>query len=414
PQQAPCCLAQGLPVGPRVWKGSPTRPDPQPILYEVKVDYDFYNYVTAHQDYLDATAAANAQNADILLPYRTSAPAGPLAPNGKPGPPASLSSSVTSYVAQSCIDDYYGKITPTSNLTPCPLGSIHLKAAWIPLQDEDPAQYHTAEAAYFKTENGKTCMSYGTFGLVGLHIIQRIHQGSPADANANPLGGTYVFATWEHVDNDTAGFTYANFFPGQPFVGPPARGFYPQPSAALPVRRKFPILAGTQQVNDTVHAAIAAIDPDSVWLNYQLVGVQFQPVDVNAPPPPGTPFPVGPNDPTGIGQPLYLANLVIETNEGLQHFQGLPPLAAPISQFQNIIAKNGTLQFNRNTPNLAFFGAGYNMGGCMGCHGVAEVKGYSFSFVLLGGQRGAGADTQHTFEIPPPPPVSGSAASGRP
>jgi hypothetical protein len=402
PQQAPCCLAQGLPVGPRVWKGSPTKPNPQPVLYEVKIDYDFYNYVTANQYYLDATAAAHAQLAEILLPYRTSAQGPPLAPGGGQAPPATQSNSVTSYSAQACIDNYYGKITPTGNLTPCPVGSIHLKAVWIQLQDEDPAKYHTAEAAFFKTENGKTCISYGTFGLIGLHIIQRIHQGSAADTNAGPLGGTYIFATWEHVDNDTAGFTYANFFPGQPFVGPPARGFYPQPSAALPVQRKFPILDGTQQVNADVHAAIAAIDPDSVWLNYQLVGVQFQAVDVDAPPAANPAFPVGPNDPTGIGQPLYLANLVIETNDGLQQFQGLPPLAAPIPQFQKLITKNGTLEFNRKTPNLAFFGTGYNMGGCMGCHGVAEVKGYSFSFVLFGGQRGAGADTQESFEIPPP------------
>ncbi len=336
-------------------------------------------------------------------PYRTGAQGQPLAPNKKPGPPPSLSNSVTGYSAETCVDDVYRKITPGGDLTPCPTGSIHVKSAWIPLQDEDPADYHTAQAAFFKTENGKTCVAHATFGLVGLHIIQRIHQGSSADANADPLGGTFVFATWEHAGNDEAGFTYANFFPGQPFEGPPERGFYPLPSAALPVARKFPILESTQAVNAAVHAAIAAVAPDSVWLNYQLVGVQFQAVDVNAPPPAQPAFPVGPNDPTGIGQPFYLANLVIETNDGLQQFQGLPPLAAPISQFQNVITKNGTLQFNRQTPNVAYFGQGYNMGGCMGCHGVSEVKGYSFSFVLLGGQQGAGVDTQQSFEVPPPP-----------
>ncbi|HVF59045.1 MAG TPA: hypothetical protein VNJ70_04445 [Thermoanaerobaculia bacterium] len=402
PQQKDCCLVPTLAVGPRVWKGSPTRPDPQPVLYEVKVNYDFYNYVTANQLYLDATAATQAQQGKILLPYRTSAGKVPLSPSGTAGPPSPQSK--LGYVAQSCVD-HYGKITPTSNLTPCSIGSLHLKAAWIELQDEDPAKYHTAEAAYFKTENRTTCMTYGTFGLIGLHIIQRIHQGPPANVPANPLGGTYIFATWEHADNDTAGFTYANYFPGRPLEPPPIPGWYPLPSSALPVQRKFPILASTRQVNDKVHAAIAAVDPSSVWLNYKLVGVQFQPVNVNAPPPAQPRFPVGPNDPTGIGQPLYLANLVIETNEGLQHFQGLPGGTVPISNFP-FITKNAGPAFNRSTPNLAFFGKGYNMGGCMGCHGVAEVKGYSFSFVLLGGQQLAGTDTQQRADIPPlKPPV---------
>jgi hypothetical protein len=418
PQAAPCCTVHRKAVGPRVWKGSPTKHPRQPVLYEVKVNYDFYNYVTAdsRQYYLDATAATAAQAGKIVLPYRTSAQQPPLQANGKPAPPAAQSNSVTSYDAQACVDAYYSQLTPSSNLTPCPIGSVHLKAAWIKLEDEDPAKYHTADAAFFKTQkDGTTCMSHGKFGLVGLHIIQRIHQGSTSDAQSFPLGGTYVFATWEHVDNDRAGFTYANdYVPGNNGLEPPPdQGFYPHPSAALPVRRKFPILDGTRRVNEAVHAAIRSVDPRSVWLKYHLVGVQFQAVNVNAEPAEEPPFPVGPNDPTGIGQPLYLANLVIETNDGLQHFQGQPPQLAPIQNFQSLIPANGTTGFRRQDPNLAFFGAGYTMGGCMGCHGVAEVKGYSFSFVLLGGQRGAGADTQHSFEIPPPPVRSPGGGSRR-
>src|SRR5258708_1370008 len=51
--QADCCLVQHLPVGPRVWKGSPVKPNPQPVIYEVKVNYDFFNYVIQNQYYLD-------------------------------------------------------------------------------------------------------------------------------------------------------------------------------------------------------------------------------------------------------------------------------------------------------------------------------------------------------------------------
>jgi hypothetical protein len=388
-----CNCVVGLPVAPRLWKGSPAKQNPQPVLYEVKVNYDFYDYVRKNQYYLDskaleATGAPNYTTATkIRLPYRTSA---------------------SQYDPQACITTY-SQAGPNTNVTPCAIGSVHIKTAWIPLQNEDPSRYHTAEAAYFKTENGKACMSYATFGLVGMHIIQRIHQGT-ASTPQQPQGGTFIFATWEHVDNDTAGFTYANYFPGQPFVGPPQRAtFYPQPSAALPVVRKYPILPGTQQVNNQVHAAIRSINPSSVWLNYRLVGTQFQAIDINSLP---TNPPANPNDPTGIGQPLYLANLVIETNEGLQHFQGLPPLVAAASPFNTASnpPSNRTLAFNRGASNMVYSPtgqqpaiAGYNMGGCMGCHGVAQTKGYSFSFVLLDGQRGADVDTQLNFVAPPIP-----------
>ncbi|MFL6202553.1 MAG: hypothetical protein ACJ76J_25570 [Thermoanaerobaculia bacterium] len=398
-----CSCVVGLPVAPRLWKGSPMKPSPQPVVYEVKVNYDFYNYVQQNKYYLDTNAQAAANDpkgTQIRLPYRTSASKGP---GGKV---------MTPYDPQSCLatDKQVG---PNTNVTPCLIGSVHIKTAWIPLQNEDPSKYHTADAAYFKTENGKTCMSYATFGLVGIHIIQRIHQGT--GSASGPQGGTFIFATWEHVDNDTAGFTYANYFAGQPFVGPPQRAtFYPQPSAALPVVRKYPILPGTQQVNDQVHAAIRAVNPNSVWLNYQLVGTQFQAIDIDSLP--TDPPPANPNDPTGIGQPLYLANLVIETNEGLQHFQGLPPAVAAVIPFSTAsrAPENRTLAFDRSASNMVFSPtgkpseiAGFNMGGCMGCHGVAQTKGYSFSFVLFDGQRGADVDTQMNFEPPPIAPNSG-------
>ncbi|HEX3067502.1 MAG TPA: hypothetical protein VHX14_02930 [Thermoanaerobaculia bacterium] len=391
--QAGCCLVQHLPVGPRVWKGLPTKPNPQPVIYEVKVNYDFFNYVIQNQYYLDTVtkgvngAPGAAANSAIQLPYRTSAAMGPQGtgnPNRKAG-----------YNAAS-VAAYDSTITPTSNLLPTQAGAIHLKAAWMLLQNEDPSKYHVAEAAYFKTENNQTCMAYGTFGLIGLHIIQRIHQGT--GATGNPPGGTFIFATWEHVDNDASGFTYSDFFSGQPFEGPPKRGFYPSPAYALPVKRQFPILPGTVAVNNAVHAAIRNINPNSVWLNYQLIGTQFQAITV-----PPMPIQGNPNDPTNIGQPLFLANSVIETNVGLQNFQGLPPATKAISHFQGNVPGNGALRFNRTTNNMSFNGSGYNMGGCMGCHGVAQSRGFSFSFVLLGGQAGADVDTEKNFTVPPQP-----------
>jgi hypothetical protein len=399
------------------------QPKPQPVYYEVKTNYDYYNYVVANQDWQDAVAQSNAQQGSLTLPFRTSAAAGPM---------NSGATMVLNYDAQGCIDNVYSKATSSSSLTPCQAGSIQIKTAWIPLiNGEDPTKFHTAAAAIFKTEPNprnpaqtQTCIAYDSsvlYGLVGMHIIQRIHQGS-GTGNANPQGGTYIFATWEHVDNDQAGFTYANFLPPQTAQSvnnvPPA-SFYPMPANALPVTRRFPILTGTANVNTAVHNAIRQINPNSVWLNYQLIGTQFQAIDLPTEQPAVPPFPttLPPADPTNIGQDVYLANSVVETNDGLQLFRGLPPnvpYSGISTKYQTnppILSGNSSLTaYNRDTANLVFPNAqgiqGNIMGGCMGCHGVAQVKGFSFSFILLEGQGGADVDTEEDFNVAPLPPPS--------
>jgi len=125
------------------------------------------------------------------------------------------------------------------------------------------------------------------------------------------------------------------------------------------------------------------------------VGTQFQAVNL---PRENRTFPLPPNDPTHIGQPAFLANLAIETNLGLQYFRGQPPKVAVIPHFQgNGVKSNPLNAFARNNANTSFGQSPYNMGGCMGCHGVAQTKGYAFSFVLLDGYLGAVTDTQDHF-----------------
>ena len=401
-----------------MWKGSPVKNPSQPVLYEVKVNYDYYNYILHNQFYLDPTSDAAAAAGNVRLPYRTSSKEGPsgsgspvadtaVDPTQSCEPQSSTSTDphcVTQYKPTFCTAQYAG-ITPTGDVDPCLIGSIQIKAGWIPVVDEDVSRYHTAEAAFFRPDGkGGTCMDAANFALVGIHVIQRVHAGAPGTAKADSTGGTFVFATWEHVDNDQAGFTYANYFQGNGLEPPPHQGFYPQPASALAVTRKYPILSGTQQVNNAVHQALGCKGSagDSVWCNYQLVGVQFQAVDVNKVP--TDPPPANPNDPTGIGQPLYLANLVIETNDGLQQFQGLPPFPSVIAHYEPQVMAKNVNAFVRDARNLVSGGNPVNMGGCMGCHGVAQLRGFSFSFVLEDGQAGAGVDTEKNFVVPPLPP----------
>lgn len=404
------------PVGPRVWKGEPSAKNP--VVYEVKVNYDFYKYLRKHGLYNDTTAAGLAVEGNIQLPYRTSA--------GYPKKPG--------YLSQNVLNDYK-KVTSMTDSLPPSIGSVHIKAGWIYLSDAEAAlgKYHTTRAQYFVTNGGIIETDTATFGLIGLHIIQRIHTGmiptTAADSTGkNKIGGTFIFATWEHTGNDTANFTYSNYYDSgnDPKTGfKPNTGWYPHVSGsplvptAYPVIRKYqpisqaaPKPLGTHQVNKAVHDSISAHNPNSVWLNYRLIGTQFMAVDVDSMGKSSAKYPKNEYDPTGIGQPFYMANLVIETNEGLQHFQGLPPQVFPIGHYKtqtysSNLKDNNTVNFQHSFNNLAFDINGskpgtYTMGGCMGCHGVAQLRGFSFSFVLLGGSDGAKTDTEMEFDIPAP------------
>jgi hypothetical protein len=146
-------------------------------------------------------------------------------------------------------------------------------------------------------------------------------------------------------------------------------------------------------VNTVAHAAIKAYgqqnnNANPVWLYYKLVNVQYQPHDKPA----GTIYsgaPGGPDPST-----YYQANEVVETNYNLQVFSGRfqVPLPSP-NQNANInflitdYNPNGSLFRNVfYNSSAANSGKAANMGGCMGCHGNAQVaKGSDFSFILAGG-----------------------------
>jgi hypothetical protein len=417
-------------VTPRVWRGPPSAKNP--IVYEVKLNYDYFNYVVANGLNVDNTDTKNgpiaqkAMGAAIRLPVRTSSKMlpqlNPPPPNPFPRNPAVFNYRAADTFSQFRRINYLYHLGYP--LPPLPnQGSIQVKAAWLKLggPDAKPSDFptwHTAIAVnYITGPDGKPMPSEPTlFGLVGMHIIQRIHTTTPDKINpsqpqgpyANTTGATFVFATWEHAsifNSPTAGqkspqptYFYSNFFAGENVEHGLKKGFYPPlEQAAYPVVRQFPVLDNTKKITALVHGLIRQKNPKSVWLNYHLVGTQFQAVNVG-PNPEAIVMP--PNDPTRIGQPAFLANLAIETNLGLQYFKGQPPFLSVIGNYQGPVSNNNSGAFARNNPNTAFNNKGYNMGGCMGCHGVAQTKGFGFSFVLLDGYLGAVTDTQEHFDQP--------------
>ncbi len=400
------------PVGPRVWKGDPgTDSLARPVFFEVKVNYDYWKYIVQN-GFNDDSVAYDAARDSLRsnhpkLPFRTSASTGPgRSPNAK-------------------FDYDANQVAATYDTLPNPdslpeVGSVQIKAAWLLLDSTDVAsQYHTTIGVYYETIAGAppdsvaqdplkyTCFMPGQFGLIGLHIIQRVH--SAVFSRENPElfahGGTFIFATWEHIGlgayNDSSAYYYANFLAKNTLLNTTdsvpfdiERTAFPNVttghSAINVVRMKDFPLPTTDSVNAAVHNTL---DDSSVWQNYRLIGTQFVAVNDSS-------------TSAMYNQPYYLANLVIETNQGLQNFRGLPPGVSTTPYYTQKVTIDSTTtspaMFQPTYPNVIFNreqNLPVNMGGCMGCHGIAQLNGYNFSFVFLAGQRGAGLDTQRHFDV---------------
>jgi len=391
------------------------------LLFEVKLDFDYYSYVRDETFYKDSVANASATANGVPGVPTINFPCRGFRGNSEHEcagyfvEPLNLPSA--NYQVEQCVVE-------NSELGdhPCVSGTIQTKSGWKRLTkaEFDSKAYHTTEAIFYVERDdvpGGICLEPAIFGLIGFHIIQKTEGQA-----------YYLYATWEHSGNDDAGFVYSNFFRGGVVDGKMVEaGFYPPLNETLiPVKREAGrILAGTQTTNKNFHEAFGcggASPP--VWCNYNLIGTQFIPLDAR----PGCdtdPTQADCNTPSkDFGQPFYLANLVVETNWGLQNFQGTPPGVAnvnipaaftPTQGFQfgrngsraNYVA-NPTITFNRTLFTVGYhrmasqpdpagqqlaYGAVFSMGGCMGCHGVSQSAGYDFSFVLKKGQSGSKPET---------------------
>ena len=288
----------------------------------------------------------------------------------------------------------FSVILPSGSNSSGATGTILIKTGWKQLTSADhPSDFYTVTALYYLDEDGEPCYTYQQFGLIAIHIIRK--------TETFPY---FFYSTFEHSDNTPGKFLYANTNRGSkggegtgyastlanPFGitydDPPA----PQPnttsaaSPAYPALRLIQPSAAVQQANSEA----AAVNRGTVWANYRLVGYQYMPVAHCT----GNNVPVGCADPWGSGyygqgspapggtgrypryyadQDFYLANPVVETNQRFQFFEG--------KSNQTDVANLNLYKNNDPTQPLA---GTVNMGGCMGCHGVAQQRGTDFSFTL--------------------------------
>lgn len=303
-----------------------------------------------------------------------------------------------------------------------PNNTIELKSAWRQLTDAemDNGRFYTTMVRYYKTQvdgqmyNGqeanqdgkdRPCYVDKVLGLVALHIIQK-----------TPSAPYFIYATFGHTDNildelgspveDENGNLVRNLTadPEEPnIVATPATAANPTGEVLSPATAdsdpKFRlyysnteafthepqgIISINKRENDipqeVINANVAAheaiqnylgADNDTPSLYYKLVNVQWKPATKTTA---GQPYTEVDGVPVST---YYLSNIVVETDYNLQLFSGRQPgsPAGLISDFND----DGSLTINVRANGLT-----YNMGGCMGCHGVGQGNGSDFSFILAG------------------------------
>jgi len=309
------------------------------------------------------------------------------------------------------------------------LNTIEVKAAFRPLGPQDTAsRFYTTKVRYYEPSGTGYCYVEDTWALIGLHIIQKT-ANSP----------TFVYATFEQADNitTTAGQpvedangqvivpnsgattnpplsfkdsnqafaptpvlpTVSTVPPGAPYcpttagTQPNLQLYYmelgspsvvPKGGPVCQVSRNNPIPAAIVEANATVHNAMQAYAKttgvSSPFVYYKLVNVQAAPINKTTP---GQPY-------TGTDRATYYqSNSVVETDYTLQNFSTAifyNPATGASGSPTDYSTRN---QPNPEPvfPNTYAQKTAYSMGGCMGCHGNAQVvAGTDFSFILAGGR----------------------------
>ncbi|HEV2964859.1 MAG TPA: hypothetical protein VG649_23735 [Candidatus Angelobacter sp.] len=260
-------------------------------LYEIRLNQDEFNYIDQNQLYSAPIQKMFANGPGIDLPDGTAK------------------------FAQ------YGKT-----------GSMEFKASWVELRDPSQWQYFKTSKAYIINQDRRVPPRLVTVGLVGLHVI---HKTAKAPQ--------FIWATFEHVNNapSTADiqkntllpwYTYynrncdrqtdyyqcaANAQPRSQSPEHPQLPHHPADphGAAIQVVRENPIndtmgdnIAG---LNRWVWELIRQSNPQSVFLNYQLVDVSWSSAPASVPP--GSRIPLTSGNPMPNPGTQKVVNTTMET-----------------------------------------------------------------------------------------------------
>jgi hypothetical protein len=325
-----------------------------------------------------------------------------------------------------------------------PNNSIEIKAGWRVLNPSEMSsgRFHMQTVRYYELGGSGFCYQQATFGLVALHIIQKTPLApyfiyasfeqadnilTPAGNPVEDVNGSVIpplppcrsdqqapCPTTPSVTlDDTPTVHSPTFVPPQVSLVPPNAQYCTSNTKVTPPNRLFyintaglpalptmgyicvnkrdndipPVIVDT---NQRAHALIQSYSAqhgikNSVWQYYKLINVQYQPIDKEHAGLFGTQ--PGENNPLDGHNPnsYYLANIVVETNRSLQLFSGGLVADATTGSNSDYDSQFGGTGTNIH-HNTFYQGSGYNMGGCMGCHGSqGQSQGGDFSVIMANG-----------------------------
>ena len=345
------------------------------VIYQAKVNQAEYDYIkdvfgATQYDTAGALARAADSNAISIMTHNKPSPNGIDLPAG-----------------DNSVEGIAGE------------GAIEIKTAFLLVTEENDsalAGFFRTQAIYYTADYDTGSNKYsnwqyhnGTFALLAIHVIHK--------TKSYPH---FIFTSFEHMSLKNMPFQYIlltpspptypssnfnPFHPLYPFTADPAtqygdRHLIERQTGTSPTSNGelYPIPLYRDVVTEKVHAQLWKLNPKSVWLNYRLIGVQANITERWAPfPIPNLPHfpPVSPLPAAGPNH--FMANHVVESDAFLGNFFG--------PGFGTNPFPTGPLgpDSTRNGDNILFEGKTYNMGGCKGCHGVAQTAfGTDHSFLL--------------------------------
>jgi hypothetical protein len=329
-----------------------------------------------------------------------------------------------------------------------PENSIEVKAGWRVLNPSEmkSGRFHTATVRYYEKLKDSTipaaaCYQQATFGLVSLHIIQKTplapyfiyatfeQADNILDANGQPVEDvdgsvlrpqpcrsdqTQPCPTTPSVTLDDTAIVSPTYVPPRVDLVPtnaayctpdvtttPANQLFYQNAENKPALPRAGYICVNKRDNDIppvvvdtnkkAHTLIQSYSAEHgvqnpVWQYYKLINVQYQPINKDHATlygtQPGESNLLDAHNPTTY----YLANIVVETNRPLQLFSGGLVSAASTgsnSDYASQFPEGGTGVHS----NMFYQGSGFNMGGCMGCHGSqGQIQGGDFSVIMAVGR----------------------------
>jgi hypothetical protein len=382
----------------------------QKILFEAKVNEEYYKYVTGNKYFQSEDAS--------VMKIKTNSIGYAETGDAQKYPPPYMN-------------------LPASDSKSQNVGTIEIKASFRRLNSktEDITKFFTAPVRYYANGGGRGIKGFydsdaqnEVWGLVSLHIIHK-----------TPNAPAFVYATFSQYNNildssgnsveDEVGNTleqYKNMEPFSPALSitndsnssptnPQSvyvksgsvntnspqlyfhnamgkEAIYTDASKktlyTLPVninRRLFMIPDIIVNANKNAHQAIKSVNPNAVWLNYKLINVQAEPLDYKR-----DYARIFQGGEQSLAATFFLANEVVETNPSLQNFSG--GLNSATGNINNKVYPDGITPPAVYDYNVFVRQAGkpvgqYNMGGCMGCHGSQGQKaGGDFSVLLANGR----------------------------